>query len=350
MCKHILCCCLYVLSFSYVSIAQEAPAEQLANEEKPSLFSWLYTGTDEVLELTIETDVRCVIRQKLKEEYQKATLKIRNADGELFEQQLKIRARGNTRKEVCYYPPLKLKFKKSVLSAAGFSSSNELKLVTQCRDTKTCEFYTAKEYMAYKLYNMISPYSFRVQLLRISFVDTKGKGKTKEMLGFLIEPEEEMAERVGGKLAERNTMRSTFLTNEPNQRMAIFQYMIGNTDWSIGNSHNLKFLKVPEYERLTPVPYDFDYAGLVNTDYAIPFTTLPIKSVTERLYRGIECLDAEIPPLVEYFKAREDEIMNYTASFPHFSDPVRREVSRYLEDFFDFLDREKHVRSAFGSK
>lgn len=347
--KQFLIFCLCTLLGNIIVYAQDTSAEQPAAEENPSLFSWLYTGTDSILELTIETDVRGVIRQKLKEEYQNANLKITKPDGAVFEKDLKIRARGNRRKEVCYYPPLKLKFKKADLAAAGLSSSNEIKLVTQCRDTKICQDYTAKEYMAYKLYQMISPYNFRVQLIRFIFIDSNGKGKTHEMLGFLIEPEEEMAARINGKMAARTTMRSIFLSNEPHQRMALFQYMIGNTDWAVGNSHNLKFIKVPEYERLTPIPYDFDYAGLVNTDYAIPFTTLPIKSVRERLYRGVECIESEIPPLVEYFQARENEIMTYVKNFPHLSDVARRDAVSYLEDFFGFLNRPREVRATLGA-
>lgn len=347
--KLLLFFCLSALYYT-VAYAQDEATEQPSDSGYTSLFNSLYTGTDSILEMTIETDVRGMIRQKLKEEYQKATIRIRNAEGAFFEDELKIRARGNRRKEVCYYPPLKLKFKKSSLEKAGLSSSNDLKLVIQCRETKTGEAYVAKEYMAYKLYNMISPYSFRVQLFKVSFIDSRGKGKTREMLGFLIEPDEELAERINGKLVERGTMRSSFLSDEPHQIMGIFEYMIGNTDWSVGNSHNLKFVKVDEYDRLTPIPYDFDYSGLVNTDYAVPFPTLGLESVTQRLYRGIECTQPEIPLRTEIFKDREEDILNYVKNFPHLDNYSRREVEAYLEEFFEILHNDRRARDAFGTK
>jgi hypothetical protein len=349
--NYLLFFCLGAVFFcSSAALAQDEATGQASDSDSPSLFSSLYTGTDSILEMTIETDVRGMIRQKLKEEYQKATIRIKNEKGETFEDELKIRARGNRRKEVCYYPPLKLKFKKASLTKAGLSSSNDLKLVIQCRETKTGEYYVAKEYLAYKLYNMISPYSFRAQLFKVTFVDNRGKGKTREMLGFLIEPEEELAQRINGELVERSTMRSTFLSDEPHQIMGIFEYMIGNTDWSIGNSHNLKFVKIDEYDRLTPIPYDFDYSGFVNTDYAVPFHTLGLESVTQRLYRGIECTQSEIPLRTEIFKAKEEEILEYVRNFPHLDNYTRREAAGYLEEFFEILHNERRARDAFGSR
>lgn len=340
----------FVITGSFFSLrAQDTPVEPPEEESSPSLFDWLYSGVDTALELTLETDVRQLIRKKQREEYQKATIKLHNIHGETYEKEIKIRARGNRRKQVCFYPPIKLKFKKSELEEAGFSRSNDIKLVIQCRDSDVCGDYTSKEYLAYKLYGMVSPYHFRVQMLKVTLVDTRGKGKTREMRGFLIEPEEEMAERLNAELVERNTMRSSFVSNQPHQMMAIFQYMIGNTDWAIGNSHNLKFLKVDAYPRMVPIPYDFDYAGLVNTDYAVPFHTFPIESVTERLYRGIECTSSEIPLWVAFYKEKEQPIMDYVRAFPFLSDRAREEVIQYLEGFFSFLDNPRRVQSVLGS-
>ena len=324
-------------------------AQQTSETTDSTIFNWLYTGTDSILEVRIETDMRLMLRQKFKEEYQKAKYSMVRPDGESMQFEIKVRARGNRRKEVCFYPPLKLKFKKSDLAKKGFLPYNDLKFVTQCRDTKTCGYYVFKEYLAYKLYNMISPNSFRVQLLKVSFVDSRGKGKTREMYGFIIEPVEEMADRLNAAEIVRKTMRSSFMQLEPNQKMGIFQYMIGNTDWAIGNSHNLKFLKVPEYGRMVPVPYDFDYSGLVHTDYAVPFHTLPIEEVTERLYRGVECTESEIPGLIEFYQNLKDPIMDYVEDFPHFNSNTRREVTQYLEEFFETFESPKAVQRIIGS-
>lgn len=342
----VILCIISVLLVS-TSSAQEA---SVTDSQTTSLFNWLYTGNDSAAHITIETDVRGLIRQKLKEEYQKASITLRNTKGEEQSHEFKLRARGNRRKEVCFYPPIKLKFKKSMLTDNGMDPSfDDVKLVVQCRETTTSRYYVYKEYMAYKMYNMISPYSFRVQLVNVIFNDNSGKGKTREMKGFIIEPEEEMALRLEGKLVERKPMRSSFLELDPYQKMGVFQYMIGNTDWAIGNSHNLKFIKVPAYGRLVPIPYDFDYSGLVNTDYAIPFHTLPIERVTQRLYRGAECAEQELPPLMEYFKSKENAVMKYIDVFPYLNEAYRRETARYLGEFFEMLDDFRWTKRELGT-
>jgi len=75
----------------------------------------------------------------------------------------------------------------------------------------------------------------------------------------------------------------------------IFQFLMGNTDWSIPAGHNIKMIKSKKPLDQLPyvIPYDFDNAGIVNANYAAPDETLPIKSVRERLYRGF-CLDDEV--------------------------------------------------------
>ena len=64
--------------------------------------------------------------------------------------------------------------------------------------------------------------------------------------------------------------------------------MIGNTDWSVPNQHNCKVLSGMNIEHSdlgTIVPYDFDYSGLVDADYAVPYEGLALESVRERRYR-----------------------------------------------------------------
>jgi hypothetical protein len=68
--------------------------------------------------------------------------------------------------------------------------------------------------------------------------------------------------------------------------VALFEFMIGNTDWFIQNRHNLEFVVVPGHNLLVPIPYDFDYSGLVNAPYAVHHTSLELPSVEIRYYQG----------------------------------------------------------------
>ena len=61
---------------------------------------------------------------------------------------------------------------------------------------------------------------------------------------------------------------------------------------------------------VTPVPYDFDYAGFVGTSYSHPQTWTSIETVTEREYLGY-CRDKEQDYLkaIELFVQKKEAIM-----------------------------------------
>lgn len=344
---------LLLLIFTFPLGAQTtvASADTSIAPTANSLFHQFFMDEREALPITIETDMRKMIRQKYREEYQQTVISHYDGDSARLSREIKIRSRGDMRKKVCFYPPLKLKFKKSILQKEGLlPQHNKLKMVILCKASKTCEQYVFKEYLIYKLYNIISPYSFRVKLLTINFIDSRGKSKDRQMYGFFIEPEKELAARLGGVAIKRSKASSAILEPEPYRILAVFQYMIGNTDWSIGNMHNLKLIKVPEYPKVLPVGYDFDYAGLINTDYAVPHESLPLKTVRERLYRGRACTESETAQLMDLFNGHQAEILEYTKNFDYLDKKNKREVLKYLESFFGILEKPKRAKNIFGKK
>lgn len=88
---------------------------------------------------------------------------------------VKIRARGNYRRENCYFPPVKVKIKKSVSKGTLFEGNKKLKLVLPCVLQKDYNDKVLKEYIAYKLYEIVSPYHFNARLLKIDFTEEKNK-------------------------------------------------------------------------------------------------------------------------------------------------------------------------------
>lgn len=324
-------------------IAQEAP-----DTLSPTLFREWYTGTDDILDLTIQTDFKGLVNQKYKEEYQDAEISYVGAGGEKIVLNGKVRARGNVRKEVCYYPPIKLKFKKSNLKSSGWEPSNELKLVCQCRNNKINEEYLYKEYMIYKLYNLLTPYSYRAQLARFHFVDPESKKEPPTLIGMIIEPDIDLADRTGGTIIKRTGANPHMMEDRPYQLMGAFEYMIGNTDWSPINLHNLDLLKVPSMTKIIALPYDFDYSGMVDTDYAVPSEGLPLKTVRTRYYTGPNCDDEAAEWLYQFFTEKKDEILNYCQQFPHLDEKSRKIVHGYIEEFFDLLDSPKAAKFMFS--
>ena len=82
---------------------------------------------------------------------------------------------------------------------------------------------------------------------------------------MFIEDDDDVARRMGGRITDQQrTARSAASTPRPITLMSLFEYMIGNTDMSMFRQHNIRLVQTPASVRY-PVPYDFDYSGLVNT-------------------------------------------------------------------------------------
>lgn len=314
----------------------------------PTLFEQLYNDSISVLKIELETDLRNLVRNKNDETYQPAIIRYRNAQDSLISWEIDVRTRGNARKQICTYPPLRLKFSKDSLRTWDIDSDNKIKLVNQCTKGNVPADYIYKEFLAYKLYNTITPFSFRVQLVEITYIDTGKKNKRATRPGFLIEPIEDLAKRLNGVEIEREKISVHQLEKYFAKQMSIFQYMIGNTDWNVGNLHNLKLIKVEQFPRVIPIPYDFDYAGLVNAHYATPRERLPIKSVKERWYLGGACSDAELQKYIKTFQEKKHQVhttMEQTSSY--FSKP-NTSLKKYIEDFYEMLEDQKRCKRVFG--
>jgi hypothetical protein len=159
------------------------------------------------------------------------------------------------------------------------------------------------------------------------------------------------------ELAERNNcveMRNReFFTEATNRQqttlVCMFQYMIGNTDWSVPKYHNIK-LMVPKNDTFAKpyvVPYDFDYSGIVNASYAIPNEALNIPSVTVRLYRGFPRKMEELEEAVTIFKEKKSSMMYMVNNFELLGVKVRKDVVKYLEQFYRTIDSKKSVKDVF---
>lgn len=315
-----------------------------------SLFDHFYAEDHLIQEIIIKTDIKKLLKGRTEEHYQPAEITYYDPQGEVQTSQIKVRVRGVTRKRICEYPPLKLKFDKNELEAAGLKPFNKLKLVTQVSSAPKSEEYIFKEYLAYRLYNLLTPYSFRVQLIKITYKDSAAEKKDRTFYGLLLEPKEELAARINGQLYEPETCKRTFLEKVPYKTMAVFQYMIGNTDWAVHNLHNLKLVKVDSLPRLVPIPYDFDYAGIVNTHYAVPHESMPIKTVTERHYRGKAWTAIESEAVTATFLAQKEAMLSLCEQFPHLSKTHRKYLIGYLSSFFNTLEHPKRAHFVFGKR
>jgi hypothetical protein len=258
---------------------------------------------------------------------------------------VKIRARGNFRRKNCYFPPVKIKIDKSESKSTLFKGNKKLKLVLPCSTQQSSNDNIIEEYLAYKLYEIVTPYHFKTRLVNVELTEQKrSKTKIHHLKGILQEDYKLVAKRFNGKVYKRfiHPMEQDPLTCVQN---AFFQCMIANTDFSIAYQHNGKLLYIDK--KIIPVPFDFDMSGLVNANYAVVSQVqnkpLDITRVTQRKYRGFK-RDKKIILQVrqEYIDNKQKlfEIIDRTQEY--FNDPKQFKVAKdFINGFYKILEDDK---------
>lgn len=308
---------------------------------------------DEPLTLRLEAPLRTVFADRDDPEFQPARIEVANAGGAPLAVDLRVRVRGKSRTAACDFPPLLLNFPRNQPAGSPFAGEDRLKLVTHCLANAQHEQHVVLERQIYLALNLLTASSLRIRPVEMTYFDTDRGRETADRIGFLIEDEEQFAARSG--LAVVSTERVDRALYEPRALalLDVFQYFIGNTDWSAtdgpdGESccHNVVPYARPDGV-LLPVPYDFDAAGIVESPYAYPSALLPIRSVRERLYRG-RCRDlSELEPVFASFTAQRDAL---TALFTEQAGIPERRAARarqYVDQFYAVLANEGQAEREF---
>ncbi|MCR9103218.1 MAG: hypothetical protein NXI25_24910, partial [bacterium] len=227
---------------------------------------------------------------------------------------------------------------KSDLRARGLAEHDDMKLVTHCQTGKKGKEAVLREYLAYKMYQELSDHALRAQLVEVTYKDTESNQELVKY-GILLEDIDELADRQESVECDECFGLSTVDFQQENLRThAMFQYMIGNVDWSIPMSRNLKILKPVDGGLNTVVPYDFDFSGIVNVGYAVPARDIGQEKVGERVYLGAELTNSELQSTVELFKAKQGDFEAMISDFDLLSRSDRREMLEYLQSFYTALD------------
>ena len=293
------------------------------------------------MDLTLKYDIKSFIKNKMKGKYLDAELYIHYKDYTV-NKKIRLKARGNNRRQECFFPPIFLNFKTDPIKSTELKGFKKVKLVTHCSSSKAYTEFILKEYLVYKLYNILTDYSFRVKLLNMNYIDTSKKKKHYKRYGVLIEPVELLAERTNSIEIESEVVRGENVLEEETDLVSLFNFMIGNTDWRIKGGHNMKFLKslVEITPLVIPVPYDFDFSGFVGTHYSHPQTWTNIEDVKQREYMGYcRSTDEEYLKTIQKFIDKKDEIFNTIDSFNYLSERERKSLHKYIESFYDLAER-----------
>jgi hypothetical protein len=298
---------------------------------------------EEPLRINIEFDYRDFLQMKYQDTSLLANLSVYDHDSLLYSTSVKIKARGTSRKKICFFPPFELNFKKSDPDAVYTGEMNKLKMVTQCKNNAVNQQYLIKEYLCYKMLNMLTDYSYKVRLVQIKFTDSAGKVKPYENYGFIMETHSHLAKRISAYPVEIMGIRMKQTDYDAMHLINVFQFMIGNTDWDVPSLHNIRLYKLQDFHRLNPVPitYDFDYAGLVNADYAVPHMRFGTTTVRERVYMG-NCIPYnDYQTIFEKFIEKEEQFYNLINNFELLEKYNKTDMVRYLGEFFAIIKNDK---------
>jgi len=323
----------------------------MVSAQSPAITKKKFFTDERVIEMTLVADFKKLIQGKLKKDfeskYHPATITCLFADSMKVTDEIEIRPRGKYRREECYLPPLQLNFKTS--KSVALKRFGRLKLVLPCGNSAYDEQLILKEWLVYKIYNLLTEKSFRVRLVKMSYRDINEKIKPHTQFSFFIEDVDDMAKR--NNCVEIRPVRPQTEATDRKQAtlVSLFQYMIGNSDWAIPVYHNVKLIRSKKDSLSRPfvVPYDLDYCGLVNARYAIPPETLPIKSVVERFYFGFPRTIEELQSALQIFRQNRQAMKSLIQNVEPLSAQNKKEMINYLDEFFEITEKEKDIRELF---
>jgi hypothetical protein len=331
-----ICCMFFIDKASPLSVAQKPVAEK-------GLFE-----SNAVLNITLKGNLRSVLNDRtgVPQNFP-LILSYRKEDSTDKEVPVEIRTRGNFRrmKENCTYPPLLIQFPtKGPHLSSVFREQKKIKLVMPCKGDE----YLIREWLVYKIYNLVTPKSFRARLVKVKLEDDRNKKPVASFYGILLEEEKQMAKRnnaeaVTQNLKPKQTQQDAFL------HMAVFEYLIGNTDWSTEFQHNIKMLRTSSNSIPITVPYDFDHSGIVNTPYAHPAQELQLLSIRDRRYRGYCISDLKVyEPVIARYNQLKNEIYKIYTNCTLLDKKYIKSTLQFLDEFYATINNPKAWQKAFG--
>lgn len=346
---------LWIFTFNLLlsttfAIAQDNATANLADANTSTISKSIFDKLEAsaAIKVTLESNFAKLIDEKNEDKYQPAIFSFTDEDGTEFRKAVKIKARGRFRRKVCDFPPLKIKFREDDLTGEGLNPEHKTyKLVSHCMEEESESESVLKEYLAYKLFNELTPKSFRVKLLEITYLDADVSKKPMVRYAFLIENTKEMAMRLNGEEIEEYNVDLSVMESSDRQVLGMFQFMIGNTDWKPKMMHNIKIVKSARDNRIMMIPYDFDFAGMVKTSYARPNPDYKQVSVEQRIFMDkVENLE-HLEEMIRYFKKQKEPLFNVVKNLELLDKKSKREVMQYLKSFFNILNNPASCAEAF---
>ncbi len=257
---------------------------------------------------------------------------------------VRLRTRGIWRKKNCDIPPLLLNFTKDSTKKTTFARVDRLRLTMHCKDNDEYEQYVLQEYQIYRVQRLLTPLSFDVRLARVTYLDAEKRDTVARRFAFLQEQDDAFAARLAVKLVTTQGAAPDDLDPYESAFFGVFQYFVGNTDFSIRALHNAVLVfREPHH---IPVARDFDWSGAVYTQYAKPNPILKIRTVSERLMRGMCAPADQYEKVFALFREKKDAI------YALYRDPMASGLKpnvvnttlKYFDEFYATINDPKRAK------
>jgi hypothetical protein len=300
-------------------------------KEVPAFFR-----SESPLAVTLTTNIKQIRKDKGDDAPWRWASLTYDSAGKPAQMPVKVRTRGIWRLRNCSFPPLRLNFSDKASKHTPFDDLEHPKLVSYCKDTDGYEQYILQELQLYRVYQLLTPVSHRVRLLRMAYVDSASSKREAERYAILVEDPEQLANR---NLARIVKIKGASVADLEAPQLALaylFEYLIGNLDFSFNGLHNTELLATMD-GRILPVAYDFDFAGAVNTSYATPPQNYGVPNVRTRKFMASCELRAEFPTALALLQSKREAIYAlYHDEIGKLMDQrVVNETLHYFDDFFN---------------
>jgi hypothetical protein len=335
---------IVVLLFSLLIGRNEKLQAQTATPDS-AIKSFRLFENEDLIEISLRFDLSTYFRTKPKDSYLKANITFYINKTDSINKDIGLKTRGIFRNRYCMFAPIELNLKKANFGYSDLDKISKLKLVPQCSSGKDKEDYVLREYLAYKLFNVMTDTSLRVRLLKVSYIDSEKKRKPVIQYGFFLEPVEMLVARTNCTPVKSRALNQKNIVPKIMDRIAIFNFMIGNYDWSVPGLHNILVIKTMNFDPYglgIAIPHDFDWTGLVNPTYAVPTEEIGTENVRQRLFLGV-CRSKEVyQKELDSFLEKKDEFYRVINEFPYVNNQAKKDMIIYLDGFFNQLAGTKY--------
>jgi hypothetical protein len=334
----------------------EGDAKVLTPEEKAAadfekalkrakLSESFFTGSGPV-EMTLTTNIKRIRGDKNdKAPWRPAVFSYADASGKQVSVPAQIRTRGIWRLKNCEFPPIRINFKSEITKGTLLQGIDKPKLVNFCRDTEDYEQYLIQEMQLYRIYNLLTPASHRARLLNLTYTDSASGKVFAKRAALLLEEPETMAARNGGPIMDLKGAIQQDLEPYHDALVGLFQFFIGNTDWSVYALHNVE-LVTQTTGNFIPVAYDFDFSGVINANYATTDPKLSIHRVRDRLFRGYCESQENYDKAIAKFNEQKDAIYAlYTDDIGKMLKPkIVEGTLKYYDEFYKTINDARRAK------